>query len=108
MCEVETLSWRSEFGVDSLSRDCWPTIQRESSDCKVYWSGRDHKGRPIIYMRAAKETTFDNKGKKSGNMSNFSIENRHFSGAIHHYLCIFNEKIPPKVGIYIVIRSQVW
>jgi hypothetical protein len=52
----ETLGWRAAFGVDSLSQDCWPTIQRESADAKVYWSGRDHAGRPIIYMRAAAET----------------------------------------------------
>ena len=66
----ETLAWRAEFGVDRLVQDCWPTIQKEAADGKVFVSGRDYAGRPILWVRAAAERTFDNKGKKSGNLIN--------------------------------------
>ena len=39
-------------------------------------AGRDNDGRPIIVLRNANEKTFDNKGKKSGNLVNlvYNIE----------------------------------
>ena len=33
------------------------------------------------------------------------MENRHFSGAIFHYLCIFNRVFEKQYGICIAIRS---
>ena len=66
----DTLQWRAEFGVDRLTADCWATIQTEAADGKVFVSGCDNDGRPIIVLRSANEKTFDNKGKKCGNLVN--------------------------------------
>lgn len=72
----DTLQWRAEFGVDTLARDCWQMIQTEAADGKVFVGGFDNDGRPIIVLRSANEKTFDNKGKKCGNLVNlvYNIE----------------------------------
>jgi 4-nitrophenyl phosphatase len=51
-------------------------IQTEAADGKVFVGGFDNDGRPIIVLRSANEKTFDNKGKKCGNLVNlvYNIE----------------------------------
>ena len=34
----DTLQWRAEFGVDRLAADCWPIIETEAADGKVFVS----------------------------------------------------------------------
>ena len=42
----------------------------EAADGKVFTAGRDHSGRPILWLRSKNERTFDNDGWKCGNLIN--------------------------------------
>eukprot|EP00904_Undaria_pinnatifida_P011952 jgi/Undpi1/7888/HiC_scaffold_24.g10360.m1 len=57
-----TLAWRKEFGLPEVLKDEVDVIAKENSTGKVYVSGFDRQGRPIVVMRPRKENTHDHDG----------------------------------------------
>mmetsp|Transcript_2312 Transcript_2312/g.3228 ORF Transcript_2312/g.3228 Transcript_2312/m.3228 type:complete len:267 (+) Transcript_2312:162-962(+) len=58
----DTIRWREEFGVETLSKDHFDVIQNEASTGKIYARGFDKQGRVIVYMRPAAENTKNHEG----------------------------------------------
>ncbi|CAM9478645.1 unnamed protein product [Laminaria digitata] len=57
-----TLEWRREFGLPQVLKDEVNVIAKENSTGKVYVSGFDRQGRPVLVMRPREENTQDHDG----------------------------------------------
>eukprot|EP00752_Nemacystus_decipiens_P011589 g10291.t1 len=57
-----TLDWRRDFGLPGVLSKEMDVIRKENSTSKMYTSGFDKKGRPILVMRPRDENTHDYDG----------------------------------------------
>lgn len=56
---TETLKWRRDFGLPEVLSKDMDAIKKENSTGKMYTSGFDIQGRPILVMRPRNENTTD-------------------------------------------------
>ncbi|CAM9323888.1 unnamed protein product [Pylaiella littoralis] len=57
-----TLKWRREFGLPEMLSSEMDTIKKENSTGKMYASGFDKQGQPVVVMRPRNENTMDMDG----------------------------------------------
>ncbi|CAM9969298.1 unnamed protein product [Scytosiphon promiscuus] len=57
-----TLEWRRDFGLPEMLSKEMDVMRKENATGKMYLSGRDKQGRPLLVMRPRCENTVDHNG----------------------------------------------